>query len=1105
MIGILAKSEHTMHQVVRHVALSTLLASVATLAAVSLGIAAEDEESKGGPAEFKMLKFRLIGPAVGGRVSRAAGVPGDPLVYYAATASGGVWKSSDGGIHWKPLFDEQPISSTGALAIAPSEPNVLYVGSGEANIRGNVAAGNGIYKSTDAGKTWKQVWRQEGQIGAMAVHPTNPDICYAAVLGRAFGPNPERGVYRTSDGGKTWQKVLYKNPDTGASDVCLDPSNPRIVFAGLWQARRRPWELQSGGPGSGLYLSRDGGDTWTQLIGKDPPPGTPGKGLPEGIWGKIGVAVAPSDGRRIYALVEAENGGLYRSDDGGETWSLVNGHHILRQRAWYYSTLTVDPHNPDVVWCPQVPMLRSIDGGKTFKRVKGIHHGDNHDAWIDPKNPKRIIVSNDGGVDISLDGGETWFAPRLPIAQFYHIAVDNALPYHASGAMQDLGTAEGPSNSLIRGGISNNDWYDIGGGEAGHTAHDPTDPDIVYAGEYGGYITRYNHRTRQANNISIYPYNPSGHGGEDLRFRFQWTAPILVSPHNPKVIYHAANVLFRTEDGGAHWQAISPDLTRNDKSKQKWSGGPITGDNTGVEVYCTIFAIAESPKQPGLLWAGSDDGLVHVSVDGGKKWTNVTANIPNLSEWGTVSCIEPSPFDASTAYLVVDAHRLDDGRPFLYKTTDLGRTWKNLAGSLPKDIYLHAVREDPKVKGLLYLGTERGLAFSRDDGGTWTPLKLNFPTVAVHDLMVKNDDLVVGTHGRSVWIFDDLNSLRQFSPSLSKSEAHIFQAKDAIQFRYATPLAAESIGKNPPEGAILDYFLPAKPKGVITLEVRDAKGATVASFKSKPEKKQQKPDDITAAFSTRESEEEDSASDDPDEPDERPKKPNLTAKAGVNRFAWDLRYDGAKRIRGAKLDLGFVEYGPLVLPGSYTLRLTVDGKVLTGPLTVKADPRITTSVSYMQEQLQMALQVRDDLNRLANLVNRIRSIKKQLLARHELLKGEPAAKTIDPLDVGLYRKLDALEEKLHNPRATVTYDILAQRGGAKLYSQLGALFEYLKEGCCAPTQGMREVYAEEASDLKRLGAEVDTLLAGEVAKLNEVAKGLAIPNIVVPAAVAPAK
>ena len=693
-----------MHNYTRRFPLLVVFVSLAVPLA-----SAEEDKPKGGPEEFKHLKYRSIGPAAGGRVSRSCGVPGDPLTYYAATSAGGVWKSRDGGIHWMPIFDDQPTSSIGSIAVAPSDPNVIYVGSGEANIRGNVAVGNGIYRSTDAGKTWQHVWNQEGQIGTMIVHPRNPRTAYAAVLGHAFGPNPERGVYRTTDGGDTWKRVLFKDANTGASDVCFDPANPRILFAGLWQARRRPWEMTSGGPGSGLYVSRDGGDTWTQLVhtpkpespeaGKEAPKGKKHAGeLPEGIWGKIGVAVAPSDSRRVYALIEAEKGGLFRSDDGGDTWKLVNPHRALRQRAWYYSTLTIDPTNPEAIWFPQVPLLKSIDGGKTFARVKGVHHGDHHDVWIDPRNPRRIIDSNDGGVDISTNGGESWHAPPLPICQFYHVSVDNRTPYHVSGPMQDLGTASGPSNSLSAAGINLSDWHSVGGGETGFTAPDPSDPNIVYAGEYGGFISRYDHRTRQAKSIGVYPFDPSGHGAEDLKYRFQWTAPILVSPHDPKTVYHGANVLFKTSDAGLHWTPISPDLTRNDKSKQKWSGGPITGDNTGVEVYDTIFAIAESPKEKGLLWAGSDDGLVHVSRDGGQHWQNVTPKI--APEWGTVASVEASPFEPATAYVVVDAHKLDDTKPYLFKTTDFGATWKRLGESLPANVNLHVVREDPKRRGL---------------------------------------------------------------------------------------------------------------------------------------------------------------------------------------------------------------------------------------------------------------------------------------------------------------------------------------------------------------------------------------------------------------------
>ncbi|HVJ81577.1 MAG TPA: glycosyl hydrolase, partial [Planctomycetia bacterium] len=601
---------------------------------LAAGIALGDEPKAEGVDGFlKGLKFRPIGPSWGGRACRVCGVPGDPLTYYAATAMSGVWKSSDGGLNWKPIFDDQPCASAGSIAVAPSDPNVVYVGAGEANIRGNVLRGDGIYKSTDAGKTWSHVWKQAGQIGTIVVHPTNADIAYAAVLGSPFAPNRERGVFRTVDGGKNWKQVLFKDPEAGASDIAMNPNNPRILFAGIWETRRRPWTLTSGGPSSGLYVSRDAGDTWKRLEGN---------GLPKGPLGRIGVAVAPSDGARVYALIEANEGGLFRSDDGGENWKRTSDDRLLRQRAWYYTTLTVDPSNPDVVWAPNVPLLKSIDGGKTFAKVGGTHHGDHHDVWIDPKNPKRMIEANDGGVDVSTDGGGSWYAPRLPWGQFYRINVDSRKPYHVTGTLQDIGAGGGPSDTLASGGINVNDWYNIGGGETGYTASDPKDPNIVYAGEYDGILTRYDHRTGLARHIGAYPFNSSGHGAEDKQYRFRWPAPMMISPHDPKAVFHAGNALFRTTDGGQSWTKLSPDLTRDDKSKQRWSGGPITGDNTGAEHFCTLSAIAESPLKKGVLWTGSDDGLVQVSQDDGKTWKNVTAAIEGLPEWGTVQHIEPS-------------------------------------------------------------------------------------------------------------------------------------------------------------------------------------------------------------------------------------------------------------------------------------------------------------------------------------------------------------------------------------------------------------------------------------------------------------------------------
>jgi photosystem II stability/assembly factor-like uncharacterized protein len=1056
----------------------------------------EDEKASKGP--FKNLKYRMMGPAAGGRVSRACGVPGNPSTYYLAAASGGVWKTTDAGLTWKPIFDDQPASSMGAIAVAPSDPNVVYVGSGEANIRGNVEPGNGIYKSTDGGKNWKHVWKWWGQIGRIIVHPTNPDIAYAAVLGKAFGPNPGRGVYRTVDGGKTWQLVLNRTAKmqgakiaylsmintmhfayeqveetVGAIDICFDPNNPRILLTALWQTRRTPWSLTSGGPGSGIFRSDNGGDTWKK-IGPEP---DDDNGLPAGPWGRCAVAIAASDSRRMYVLIEADKGGLYRSNDGGEKWELVNDGRYLRQRAWYFTQITIDPGNADVVWCPNVRLLRSIDGGKTFKTFKGPHHPDHHDLWIDPKNPKRMIDSNDGGVDISVNGGESWIAPPLPICQFYHISCDNSVPYRVMGTMQDQGTASGPSNSLSSMGISLSDWVTVGGGETGFAVADPADPNIVYAGEYGGYISRFDYRTRQATNISIYPANPSGKGAEELRYRFQWTAPIMISPNDAKTVYHAANVLFRTRDGGKTWEKISPDLTRDDKSKEKWSGGPITGDNTGAEYYCTVFAIAESPKKAGVLWAGSDDGLVHVTRDDGANWVNVGKNIPGLPEWGTVNCIEASPHDAGTAYVVVDNHRQDDDRAYLWKTTDFGKSWTSLAAGLPKDDFLRVVREDPAVPGLLYAGSAHRVSCSHDGGKTWKSLKLNMPSVLISDLVVKGDDLVVGTNGRSVWVLDDLTPLRQWSKK--RKAAYLFAVPPATRWRYSGEnyVGEDRIpGENPAKGALVTYYLPENPRKDLVLEVFDAGGKLVRKLTSKKQEPEM-PEDA------------------PDVPWSLHKPTVLPDEPGVNRVAWDLRSEGPTIIPGAKNDAGTPHEGPMVLPGKYSMKLHVDGQTFDSAVVVRLDPRVKLSSEELAERHDLAMQVQADISKLSDIVIALRSVRDQIRGRIKL--EARAVKWVKDAESFL-PKLDALEEQLHNPRAQVAYDILAMKGGAKLYSQLVPLYYTLMESDAAVTQGVREVYAEHAKELRRLEAEWQALIKGPLARLNEQTRDL--PVIVVPAA-----
>jgi photosystem II stability/assembly factor-like uncharacterized protein len=1003
------------------------------------------------------------------------------LTYYAATASGGVWKSVDGGLTWKPIFDDQPTSSIGSIAVAPSDPNVIYVGTGEANIRGNVSSGAGIFRSTDAGKTWKHVWKQRGQIGTMIVHPKNADIAYAAVLGHAFGPNKERGVYRTTDGGKTWQQILKKDVDTGSSDIALDVTNPRILLAGFWQARRRGWELTSGGPGSDLFLSRDGGDTWTSLKPAEEKSGKKPKqnGLPAGIWGKVGVAISPANPQRMFAMIEAEKGGLYRSDDGGEKWELMTDDRNIRQRAWYFSLLTPHPTNSDVLYAPSVPMLKSIDGGRTFKKQLGFHHVDHHDVWIDPKNPDRIVVSNDGGVEISTNGGQTWNCPPLPISQFYHVHADNSTPYKVMGCMQDLGSASGPSRSGS-GKIGLEDWHGIGGGEAGHAVSKPDDPNIVYAGEYGGIMTRYDHRTRQARNISINQINPSGIDPYKLKYRFNWTSPIVVSKHDPKTVYHCAQFVFRTQDDGKTWQKISPDLTRNDKSKQQWSGGPITGDNTGAEIFCTIFALAESPRVKDLLWAGSDDGRVHLTRDGGKTWKDVTANIPGLPDWGTVTCIEPSPHDAGTAFLVVDNHRNDDDKPYVWKTTNFGTTWESINTGLPSTTHCKAVREDPKLRNLLFLGTERGVKYSRDAGKTWNDLQLNLPTVPVHDLVIKNDDLVLGTHGRSLWILDDITVLRERTSMIESKPSHLYTIRPAIRWQDGggpiTDHHRESQFDNPPAGARIWFSLAEKPKMEAEMHILNAEGNIVAKAKYDPQA--------------------DHADAEEDEDDHSLK---LKLETGLNFFDWDLTHDSATTIPKGVADLGEPSTRVQVSPGKYTARLTWGKQKLEQSFIVVADPRYPVNAAAETARETLALKVRDQITLLSQSVITMQNVKKQTSLQSELLKKNPQYAEYRKALESFEKKLATVEEKFHNAKAKISYDIFALKGGAMLYSQLTWLLVNLAEANGEPTQPQKDLAQELEAELSKLVKDWNTLVANDLKALNVLGKKAGVPELFLPA------
>jgi photosystem II stability/assembly factor-like uncharacterized protein len=948
---------------------------------------------------FKGMKYRLVGPFRGGRSLTAAGIPGDPTTYYFGATGGGVWKSTDGALTWSPLFDKEGTSSIGSIAVASSNHNVVYVGTGEACIRGNISHGDGVYKSLDGGKTWKNVGLKDSRaIGKVIINPNNPDNVFVAALGHPFGPNTERGIFRTTDGGKTWEKVLFKDENTGGIDVAFDPHNPNILFAALWQARRTAWSMASGGPGSGLYRSNDGGTTWKRIEEH---------GLPKGPYGKIGVAVA-ANSDRVYALIEAHNpdGGLYRSDDGGENWQLVNPSHSLWQRPWYYMHIIADPRDESVLYIMNVEAYKSTDGGHLFNKVH-VPHGDNHGLWIDPANTKRMIASNDGGVTVTLDGGKSWTRQdNQPTAQFYHVTTDTATPYRIYGPQQDSGTVAIVSRS-DDGSIDRTDWYDVGGGEAGYIAPDPRDPNIVYAADYQGNITRYDRHIGQVKSITEQPELSDAHGAANLEHRFQWTAPVMLSPHDPNTLYHAGEVLFKTTDGGVHWQAISPDLTRNDKSKQKVSGGDITLDDSGTEYYDTIFALAESPIKKGLLWAGTDDGLIQLTQDEGKTWTNVTPK--DMPEWSRISQVEASPFDAGTAYVAAERHQFDDLHPYIYKTSDFGKTWTKLGTGIPDNTFVRVVREDPKKRGLLYAGTEQGVFVSFNDGANWRPLKLNLPTTPVHDLLVKDNDLVVATHGRAFWVLDDVSPLRQFTEDVEQKQAFLYAPATAYRIQAGASSErhpSKVRGQNPPAGAVIYFFLKDAPKAEAEakIEILDASGKVIRKYSSA----------------------EVDPLDEPPGPDDKKPEKQIKPEAGLNKFVWDLRYEDARRVPGYYLwAYGSGAHGPVAAPGHYQVRLSANGQTLTAPLDLKLDPRVNISQADLEQEFNFLLATRDELSRVYDTVNQIQDVRAQLSGLKKRLPENASAKTIAGAADDLEKKLVAVRDDLINLDISANEDSLA--------------------------------------------------------------------------------
>jgi photosystem II stability/assembly factor-like uncharacterized protein len=1001
------------------------------------------------------MTWRLVGPFRGGRVLAVTGIPGSLNTYYFGAVAGGVWKTTDAGLTWNPLFDKQPVSSIGAIAVSKSDPNVVYAGTGEACIRGDISFGDGVYKSTDAGKTWKNVGLKDTrQIGRVIVHPSTPDIVFVAALGHAHGPNTERGVFRSTDGGKTWEKVLYKDDKTGAIDVVFDPHNPRILYAALWQAQRSPWGLVSGGTGSGLYKSTDDGTSWQRLE----------KGLPEGPLGRIGVSVTGADSDRIYAIVEAKNGGLFRSEDAGQSWARINGDYSVRGRPWYYSHVFADPKNADVVYVLDFGFHRSIDGGKSFKQISA-QHGDYHDLWIDPTDPNNMINGNDGGGTISHDGSKSWSSElNQPTSQFYHVATDNRFDYHLYGSQQDWGTIAIASRTNGN-GIDRPDWYSVGGGESGYILPDPKDPDIVYAGANYAIFTRFNKRNGQSPVVSPWPDQLLSQAAADAKYRFGWTPPMQFSPHDPTVLYVAAQVVFKTQDGGNSWTVISPDLTRNDKSKQTSSGGPITKDNTGVEYYDQVSTLSESSLQKDLIWAGTDDGLIQLTRDGGKNWSNVTPK--QMPEWAMVSLIEPSPHDPGTAYAAVERHRLDDFRPYVFRTTDYGKTWTMIANGFPDTAYVHAVREDPMRKGLLYAGTETGIYVSFDDGSHWQSLQQNLPTAPIYDLVVHGDDLAVATHGRSFWILDDISPLRQLNEQVMKTDAYLY--KPALAYRTASArghsVPSPTVGQNAPSGAIIDYYL-RSPQKEITLEVLDARGQLVRRYS--PAKEGTEESSFRAAES-------------------------LRTGAGTNRFIWDLRHEAIRPPEGTDEDFGYSE-GPTAVPGNYQLRLTVAGKTYTQPLEVKLDPRVEVSQADLQKQFDFAMGIQELMTRMSTTISQTGDLRSQLVAIRKRVKPESknVLTSLDQLD----KELAAVQSGITGWKVKPTEYSL--NFPPALDDRLGWMMNHLSYGDGAPNRPMYELFGQLSNQIETELARYRDITSKDLVDFAELLKKENIMAISIP-------
>ncbi len=997
---------------------------------------------------FGALRWRNIGPERGGRSIAVAGSVARPLEYYFGATGGGLWKTTDGGTTWRPVTDGQiHSSSVGAVAIAASNPDVVYIGTGETCIRGNIIQGDGAYKSADGGKTWTHTGLSETQnISKIRVHPTNPDVVYVAAFGHHAAPNPDRGVFRSRDGGKTWDKILFRDDRTGAIELALDPNNPQVIYAALWEAFRNAHMMSSGGQGSGLFKSTDGGDHWTE-ISRNP-------GLPKGPLGKIGISVSGADSNRVYAQIEAEDGGFFLSDDAGATWKLVTQNRNLRQRAFYYTHVFADSKNKDLVYELNVGFMKSIDAGKTWTTVRPPH-GDNHDMWIAPDDPKRMIEANDGSANVSVNGGETWTGQNVATAQFYHVTTTSDVPYHVCGAQQDNSTAcvssvasqGGPGGS---GGAADRVFYSVGGGESGYIANDPRNPDVFFAGSYGGLITRFNRKTGQQREVNPYPDNPMGYPSKDIVERFQWTFPIVYSPFvDSKVLYVGSQHVWKTANEGQSWTRISPDLTRHDPSTMADSGGPITKDETGVETYAVVFSIAPSPKDASLLWAGSDDGYVQVTRDAGAHWKNVTPK--GMPDFARISLIEASPLRAGTAYVAANHYQHDDFAPYVYRTDDYGETWTKITTGIGPRDFARAIREDPRRARLLYLGTEHGVYVSFDDGGAWQSLKQNLPDTPVHDLKVEERDLVIATHGRSFFIMDNIATLRQWGAQTSSNGLFLFKPEDVRRGLDRT--------------LAVDYSLKLAADKVM-VEVLDGQGKVIRTFTGTAADANQKP----------------AATPGDDDFFRRPPDPKPAVAAGMNRITWDLRYPGATDFPGMIMWAANTR-GPIAPPGGYQVRVTADGQAQTQPFSIRREPHLLGDVTDadLQKQFDLAMKIRNKTSQANDAVLLVRGIKPQIKDRKDKLdaKAGPTAKALDDLESSLTEvEVEVYQVKNQSGQDPLNYPI-------KLNNKIAALQGVVESTDMPPTDQSADMYEMLAGRLEAELAKLDTAVKTKLPQVNQ--------------------